>query len=143
MINFSFTRIDELPKNIHEIKKELFRMGVCLKPRLIHSAVQRIKSHFESNEIISEEDIGDFKGTWNILHFRCFFNMHVLCCCMELHSQCMCSIFRRKTKRTNTSLPQEWNKDDGETNKWGEGRSMASIHKAVSKKLENQLWVCL
>ena len=55
--------MDEFPKNIHEITKELFRMGVCLKPRLLHSAVQRIKSHFESNEIISEDDIGYFKGT--------------------------------------------------------------------------------
>ena len=64
--------MDEFPKNIHEITKELFRMGVCLKPRLIHSAVQRIKSHFESNKIISEDDIGYFKGTLNVMHCSLF-----------------------------------------------------------------------
>ena len=36
---------------------ELFRMGVCLKPRLIRSGIERLKSSSNPQEIVSEVDI--------------------------------------------------------------------------------------
>ena len=57
MINLIFTRVDALPINLNTIAKEIFRMGVCLKPRLIRSGIERLKGSSNPQEIVSEVDI--------------------------------------------------------------------------------------
>ena len=51
-----FGRIDSIPKSLNTIAKEIFRMAVCLKPRLIRSGIERIHSLSNTDEIEPEED---------------------------------------------------------------------------------------
>ena len=67
-----FNRIDALPKNLNTIAKELFRMGVCLKPRLIRSGIERLKSSSNPQEIVSEVDI-----LGNITYYIFIISIHV------------------------------------------------------------------
>ena len=45
---------DGIPKNIHTVTKELFRMAVCLKPRLIQSGIERIQNIGNSEDMMPE-----------------------------------------------------------------------------------------
>ena len=58
----------DIPYNLHGITKELFRMAVCLKPRLIQSGLQGIDNIKNSPSASSfnpalDPDIINFTGT--------------------------------------------------------------------------------
>ena len=63
---FYIIRIDSVPKSLHSIAKELFRLSVCLKPRLIHTGIERIKNNINSEDIVSEQEVLGIYGKFRI-----------------------------------------------------------------------------
>ena len=63
---FCIFRIDSVPKSLHSVVKELFRMSVCLKPQLVHTGIERIKSIFSSQDILSEEAVLGINGRFRL-----------------------------------------------------------------------------
>jgi hypothetical protein len=41
-------------------------MAVCLKPQLIHTGIERIKSNINSQDIVSEEDVLGIVGKFSL-----------------------------------------------------------------------------
>ena len=41
-------------------------MAVCLKPQLIHTGIERIKSNFNSQDMVSEEAVLGINGKFNL-----------------------------------------------------------------------------
>lgn len=40
---FIFTRLEVIPNKLNTVAREIFRMAICLKPRLIRTGLQRIR----------------------------------------------------------------------------------------------------
>ena len=55
-------RLEAIPKNLNTVARELFRMAICLKPRLIRTGLERIRNNGDSDDIISENNIPGKKG---------------------------------------------------------------------------------
>lgn len=47
-------RLEKVPKSLHTIAKELFKIVVCLKPRMIQRGLQQLLPQDNPNEIISD-----------------------------------------------------------------------------------------
>ena len=63
---FCIFRIDSVPKSLHSVVKELFRMSVCLKPQLVHTGIERIKGSISSHDILSEEAVLGINGRFRL-----------------------------------------------------------------------------
>ena len=62
---FCFNRIDEIPKNLHSVAKEVFKIAVCLKPRLIHTGIERfdrLKDNLNSQNVLPENELIENEG---------------------------------------------------------------------------------
>ena len=49
-------RLDAIPRNLTTLARELFRTAVCLKPRLVHSGLDRIYENFGSQGSMAGSD---------------------------------------------------------------------------------------
>ena len=49
-----FIRLEKIPRNLTTIAKQLFKMAVCIKPRIIQNGLEIFKRHNDSQDVISE-----------------------------------------------------------------------------------------
>ena len=49
-----FFRLEKIPRNLTTIAKDLFKMAVCLKPRIIRNGLEIFKRQNDSQDVIRE-----------------------------------------------------------------------------------------
>ena len=59
ILHFYFTRLETIPRNLTTIVRDLFKMAVCIKPRLIRSGLEVFKRRNATDVIEEMESIAN------------------------------------------------------------------------------------